>query len=271
MSEPNPPRRPLATFLRPLPGAPADAADPVHARTLRGNRTPAAEDGHGSGAPDTTEVPAPYADQAEGVIPRSKPARAAARPPAAAAIPASRSDAAAATATHTAAAEPGFLRGRATRSSPPRRYWLAVAGLLGLLGLQIALADRDRLAANATTRPWIGALCTALRCTVPAWREPDAFVMTSREVRPVPGQPGALQVQASLRNDARWAQAWPTLRLSLSDSDGRVVGTGVFTPADYLGTQAAGRALLEPGQSAQIAFRVREPAASTLAFTFEFM
>jgi hypothetical protein len=95
--------------------------------------------------------------------------------------------------------------------------------------------------------------------------------MISRDVRPVPGVPGALQVQASFRNDARWAQAWPSLRLSLSDADGRVIGTRVFVPRDYLEPAADVAAVLEPGQSAQIAFRVREPAASTVAFTFEFL
>ena len=32
-----------------------------------------------------------------------------------------------------------------------------------------------------------------------------------------------------------------------------------------------GAAVLEPGQSARIAFRVQEPAASTVAFTFDFL
>ncbi|MEF9979752.1 MAG: DUF3426 domain-containing protein, partial [Thermomonas sp.] len=63
---------------------------------------------------------------------------------------------------------------------------------------------------------------------------------------------------------------WPDLRLSLSDADGRVIGTGVFAPAQYLG-ENPGTAPLEPGQSARIAFRVQEPAASTVAFTFEFL
>jgi hypothetical protein len=136
--------------------------------------------------------------------------------------------------------------------------------------LQSVLADRARLAADAGNRAWLGALCGVLRCSLPAWHEPTAFTMTSREIRPLPGQAGVLQVQASIRNDARWAQAWPDLRLSLSDADGRVIGSGVFTPAQYLG-ENPGAALLEPGQSARIAFRVQEPAASTVAFTFDFL
>lgn len=168
------------------------------------------------------------------------------------------------------AAAPSFMRLRAARLHTPRWQWGVLTGLVLLLALQIAVADRARLAADAGSRPWIAGLCSVLRCTLPAWQEPAAFSMISRDVRPVPGQPGALQVQASFRNDARWAQAWPALRLSLSDADGRVIGTGVFAPHDYLDRSLDANSVLDPGQSAQIAFRVREPAASTVAFTFEF-
>ncbi len=51
----------------------------------------------------------------------------------------------------------------------------------------------------------------------------------------------------------------------------RVIGTGAFAPRDYLDRSVDANSVLEPGQSAQIAFRVREPAASTVAFTFEFL
>lgn len=170
-----------------------------------------------------------------------------------------------------ATSAPSFMRLPVRRLHTPRWQWGVLAGLVVLLLMQIAVADRARLAADASHRPWIAGLCSVLRCTLPAWQEPAAFSMISRDVRPVPGQAGALQVQASFRNDAQWAQGWPALRLSLSDADGRVIGTGVFAPRDYLDRSVDANSVLEPGQSAQIAFRVREPAASTVAFTFEFL
>ena len=93
--------------------------------------------------------------------------------------------------------------------------------------------------------------------------------MLSRDIRPVPGQAGALQVQASFRNDARWAQAWPALRLSLSDADGRTIGARAITPADYLADPAPSTELV-PGQSARMAVQVHEPDGGAVAFTFEF-
>ncbi|WP_343123937.1 DUF3426 domain-containing protein [Xanthomonas arboricola] len=171
-----------------------------------------------------------------------------------------------------AQAAPAFARRGLSR---PRlrasgRQWALLLGLVGLLALQIVIADRAQLAADARWRPLVSAACAVARCTLPAWREPAALTLLNREVRPLPGVPGVLQIQASFRNEARWAQAWPWLQLSLSDADGRVIGTRVLAPQEYLGQPPAAQDTLAPGQAVQVAFRVREPAASTAAFSFDF-
>ena len=94
-----------------------------------------------------------------------------------------------------------------------------------------------------------------LRCDLPEWREPAAFALLDRSVQPKPGAAGVLKVSASFRNDARWAQPWPTLRLSLSDIDGREAGARAFAPAEYRRGHAA-TDVLAPGQSALVEFDV---------------
>lgn len=189
--------------------------------------------------------------------------------------PAPATSAAVATATTApaSAAAPSFLHGPGARRPVLRAapwQWIALAGLGLLLALQILIADRQRLGADPRWRPWVAGVCQVLRCSVPAWREPAAFTMLSREVRPLPGHAGTLQVQATFRNDARWAQAWPLLQLSLADADGRTIGSRVLRPQEYLGRARPDSVTLAPGQSAQIAFQVREPAAETAAFSFDF-
>ena len=149
------------------------------------------------------------------------------------------------------------------------RSWLIVAGLFVLLLVQMVLAQRVELAGNARWRPLITSTCALLRCQVPAWREPAAFTMLQRSVQPKAGTRGVLHVSASFRNDARWAQPWPTVLLTLSDMDGRQVGMRAFTPADYLGKDAAGA--IASGQSATIQLDVVEPAQQVVAFTFDFL
>lgn len=170
-----------------------------------------------------------------------------------------------------AASSPSFTRRTvepATSSRTALWQWIALGLLLLALPLQLLLADRTRLAADAEWRPLLASLCGVLHCELPPWREPQAFTMIERDVRPIPSSPGELQVRATFRNDARWAQPWPHLQLSLADADGRTVGARGFEPREYLGHVPT--TSLGSGQSAQIAFRIREPAVPAAAFQFEF-
>ena len=163
---------------------------------------------------------------------------------------------------------PSFIR-----EAPPRRSrtgeWIALVVLVLALAAQLFFSQRSQLAANAQWRPLVVAACGALGCSVPAWREPGAFGMLSRDVIAVPGRPGVLRVQASFRNDAAWPQPWPALVLALSDANGRQLGVRRFLPRDYLG-DAPKEALLAPGQATQLAFDIVEPAPGVVAFDFRF-
>lgn len=281
MTETPPPRRALATFLRrpardgqPREESPAsevpqaEAPAPVQAPAEPLPASPPAEPPtEAADALPTGPGPTPAADDAEADLLDAAPAaewHAAELP-----IAAPRLSAAA----HPAAvAAPTFARPR-VRARAPRAsawQWIVLAALALLLVLQILLADRARLAGDARWRPLLSTLCGALHCDLPIWHEPTAFTMLDREVRPAPGETGVLRIQASFRNDARWQQAWPWLQLSLSDADGRVIGSRVFSPAEYLGQAPDPGQTLAPGQSGRVDFRVREPAAGTAAFTFDF-
>ena len=164
---------------------------------------------------------------------------------------------------------PGFLQPQATPTPRRRGEWLAL-GLLTLLLLgQLLWLKWGALAADARLRPLLEAGCGLLHCRLPAWREPGAFSMLSRDVIAPPDRPGVLRVQASFRNDARWAQPWPALVLTLADANGRTLGSRRFLPRDYLGPEPH-PALLQPGQAGQIAFDLVEPAPDVVAFDFRF-
>lgn len=232
-----------------------EAAPPPEARPAPDARTTAnpAPSGHASASDDATEDMTPVAATPE------PPAAASTRANASPSRPAVR------------ASGPSFARVRIDPHATARRgpLLLAIAGLIALLGLQLLLSQRAELAAQARWRPLLGALCTVLRCDLPPWHQPEAYAMLDRGVKPRPDRPGVLHVNASFRNDARWAQAWPTLVLSLSDVDGRQVGLRAFAPAEYRAAHAASD-VLEPGQSATVSFDVIEPAPHIVAFTFDF-
>lgn len=166
---------------------------------------------------------------------------------------------------------PSFARSADGSARPARERWLiiAVVALAVLLVLQLLLADRARLAANAQWRPVLATLCGVLRCELPPWREPAAFTLLQRDVRQHPTLPGALRVSATFRNDARWSQPWPRLQLTLSDVNGRPAGQRRFDAQEYLGG-APGQAELASGESATVAMDILEPAPQIVAYDFRF-
>lgn len=164
---------------------------------------------------------------------------------------------------------PSFMRRRAATPVRHGRRWpwaLGLSALAALLALQLLLAQRVELAREAAWRPLVMRACAVFGCAVPAWHEPQAFAMLARGVRPNPARAGVLHVTATVRNDARWPQRAPVVVLSLSDVDGRPVGARAVDPREY-GRDAA--ALVAPGESIDIAFDVREPAARVESFDFQ--
>ena len=168
-------------------------------------------------------------------------------------------------------AMPSFARGPSAARTGPRERWVpaAVFALALLLGLQLLLADRARLAGDARWRPVLHALCSALFCELPPWREPSAFALLQRDVRQHPNIPGALRVSATFRNDARWPQPWPRLKLTLSDANGREAGERDFGAEDYLGGPPS-QPELASGESATVAMDILEPAPQIVAYDFSF-
>jgi hypothetical protein len=92
---------------------------------------------------------------------------------------------------------PSFTRQRAQPATPAHTakwQWAALVVLAMLLALQVMVADRARLAADASWRPMISSLCGLMGCSVPTWHQPGAFAMLSRDVSPIPGTAGGLNV-----------------------------------------------------------------------------
>jgi uncharacterized Zn finger protein (UPF0148 family) len=168
---------------------------------------------------------------------------------------------------------PSFARatsvGDVARRRAQRIEWGVVAGLCALLLVQVVASDFDQLAASATTRPWLLRMCNVLRCHPPAWSEPQALRLLQRDVRANPRRPGTLRISASFRNDARWTQPWPRLRVTLSDADGRAIAARDFAAREYLGPTPTANGIAS-GQVAAVAFDVVDPSPRVTAFTFEF-
>jgi len=163
---------------------------------------------------------------------------------------------------------PGFIaRAMHPRTTP--RWRLVGFALALLLALQLLWSERQALAQDARWRPWLTRLCGYAGCQLQPWHNPRQFVIVDREVRPHPDAGDALQISATFRNSAAFAQAWPQLELRLLDLDGKVTGARRFLPHEYLGA-APDTTTLAPGQAVNARVEVLDPGRTTLSFEFAF-
>ncbi|MGL6070597.1 DUF3426 domain-containing protein [Craterilacuibacter sp.] len=114
---------------------------------------------------------------------------------------------------------------------------LAVASISGLFILagQLVYLNRTRISAELPElRPTLEQVCTNLGCTVPLPTDRQLLRTEWSELTVVPDHPGLVQFTATLKNHARYPQAWPAMELTLTDSEDRVLVRKVLPPAEYL-------------------------------------
>ena len=104
--------------------------------------------------------------------------------------------------------------------------------LLALLA-QAMLAYRVSLAVKYPgLRPVLEMLCEQAQCVVELPSNPDLVSIEASDLHP--GRKGGLELTATLRNRAPYAQAWPSLELTLTDGADKPIVRKVLAPAEYL-------------------------------------
>ena len=134
--------------------------------------------------------------------------------------------------------QPGFIR-RADRrgrwqGSTTRRTLLACCLIGGAaLALQVAHHGRDALASQwPSTLPALSSWCRVAGCTVSAPRRIDDVSVESTALTRASGR-DAFVFSAVLRNRGATALAMPSIELSLTDGDGRLVARRALSPGEF--------------------------------------
>ncbi|HKE49494.1 MAG TPA: zinc-ribbon and DUF3426 domain-containing protein [Rhodanobacteraceae bacterium] len=165
---------------------------------------------------------------------------------------------------------PAFTRRHRAR---PRRNgtWIAGSVVLTLaLGGQIAWAERALWLDDARVRGILDPACARVGCTLPPRHDVGELELLSRDIRPHPSVPGALIISATVRNDAAFAQAFPTVEITLSDLDETRIAMRRFQPRDYVSDPRTIATGLAPGASTALVFEVADPGKNAVAFEFKF-
>jgi predicted Zn finger-like uncharacterized protein len=119
----------------------------------------------------------------------------------------------------------------------------AILLIIGLVG-QMAFHFRSEIAVSAPAlRPLLEALSQALDTDIPLPRHVDLVSIEASDLQNDATQGNLLVLNATVRNRAGYPQAYPSLELSLTDTQDAAIARRVFSPAEYLSAkQPAGPA-----------------------------
>ncbi len=117
------------------------------------------------------------------------------------------------------------------------RWPFVVAAVLLMLALagQIAFRFRSEIAVTTPAlRPVLEALSHAFDADIPLPRHVELVSIEASDLQSDPARGNLLVLNATLRNRAGYGQAFPSLELSLTDTQDVAIVRRVFMPADYL-------------------------------------
>lgn len=276
-------------------------------RLTRSTAAPAAPDEEGNGAPaslpedefasqveealrlqaiaETARSAAVYADT-EVTPPETLSAAPAPMPPAAAvasdASVASESAVRRATAPATLGAArfqrsewPLLEEDEAATTEDTRRGWVSTAWGVGALLLALALVAqvvhhyRQALARDAFIGPAVQSVYHWLGLPLAANWDLNAFELRQWGSGSGPSADGHLDVRASLRNDAPFAQPLPLLRVDLEDRYGGTVARRDFAPPEYLKDPAQASRLLAPGTSTEAELAIAGATSDAVGYRLD--
>lgn len=116
--------------------------------------------------------------------------------------------------------------------------WLWLIGsvllVLALLAQAVYFYRVEIVAQLPGLKPVLTGYCSLLKCTIPLPKKPELMSIESSDLEADPLQTNIITLSALLHNRASHAQAYPSLELSLTDVQDKVVARRTFAPAEYL-------------------------------------
>ena len=131
---------------------------------------------------------------------------------------------------------------------------LLALALAGLLGLQVAVQERDRLAAGEPAlRPWLARACEPLGCRIAPPRRIEAIAIDGSTFNRL--RPDAYRLQVTLKNQSGMDVAMPAVELTLTDSEEQPVVRRVLMPGELGAARLALAARTEWSGTAALALQ----------------
>jgi hypothetical protein len=150
-------------------------------------------------------------------------------------------------------------------------FWGALSAVcaLALLG-QYMTFNFDDLSRDESWRGVYEVTCGAVGCELPPQIDVSRIQGANLVVRSHPRVPDALVIDAVVYNRAPFAQPFPDLEITFSDSGGNLLAGRVFKPAEYLHGELAGSESMPPDTPVHLTLEIVDPGKSAVNYELRF-
>lgn len=152
----------------------------------------------------------------------------------------------------------------------PSKYSFLIGFINFLLFLAVVLQSayflRSEIARQfPQTKPLLERACVPLKCTIDLAKNLDLITIGDSDMQEDDTYQSVIKFSSSLKNNANYPQAYPSLELTLTDNDDRPVIKKLITPKLYLVSKEKIKHGLDPNETATIklSFHVDDPSVAS--------
>ncbi len=160
------------------------------------------------------------------------------------------------------------LPGLAPRLQTRLPFWILGNLLLfsALLAQGIYFYGSDVARLSPSLKPTLAGVCHVMGCELTPPQDINLIDLVEARVAPHPKFNKALRIRATLVNRASFAQAFPTMEVTLSDNSGQVIARRAFKPAEYVEKSRADNELMPPNVAIPVLLDVTHPDNRALGY-----
>jgi len=152
--------------------------------------------------------------------------------------------------------------------NPPQRVWpwaLAACAALIVIAAQAALHFRTELAVlYPEAKPLLASVCETFGCELSLPRKPELIGIEASDLHP--DADDKLALVATLKNRAPFAQEYPHLELTLTDTADQPLIRRVLAPADYLPPKTPAAAGFGANSDVAVSLAVEAPGIAAVGY-----
>ncbi|QFY44872.1 DUF3426 domain-containing protein [Candidatus Methylospira mobilis] len=154
-----------------------------------------------------------------------------------------------------------------------RLIWgLASLALFLILAAQAGYFETDRVLKDQGLRPWFEVAASIFRQELPPYADARLIKVNGRSLHPDrSGATVSYDFSLSLTNTARIPQAFPSIKLVLTELNGNPIASRVFAPQDYLGGNRFAAEMMPVGKAQEIHLILAKPSREIGGFAFELL